>query len=362
MPYVRLLVLASAFMNNPGRPSIVSRRKENLVETIGVGIVGCGFVGRGAHVPAFNEIDGAQLVAVADPDPNRLKKVASKYRINSSYQAYQSLVADPAVDAVVIAVPTPLHTRVAMAAIEAGKHVLCEMPLAANLDEADDMIKAARKQGVLLMPSLTFRFTPNLVKAKEMIDGGAIGEPSIVHYREFIPARDLARQWPAESWVWNLEESGGPLFTLSVWSIDLVRWLLGSEVTEVHSAVKYTRLEKFGGTLGYDACATLCLASGVVGCLQYSGSIANSAAASALEVVGNSTCMLSASGNDSLTLYADAPARTEWKLKEPGPRSWGHLQQDEHFVQCIRETKEPVISPEDGRRAMEIALQIAKAR
>ena len=186
-----------------------------------MGVIGCGFVGRGAHVPAFSAISGAQLVAVADPDSKRRSKAAKKYEAKSSYEDYLDLVRDPEVDAVVVAVPTPLHVKATLAAIEAGKHVLCEMPLAASLEEADEMIGAANKQGVFLMPGLTFRFTPNFVKAKEMLDAGAIGKPAAAFYREFIPASDLASQWPVASWMWKVEESGGPLYTLAVWSIDL---------------------------------------------------------------------------------------------------------------------------------------------
>ncbi len=329
--------------------------------SIGVGVIGCGFVGRGAHLPAVSGIENAQLVAVADSDPARLSKAAKKYPIKSSYQDYEELIADPEVHAVIVAVPTPLHARVSMAAIKAGKHVLCEMPLAANLPEADEIIAAASERGVILMPGLTFRFTPNFTKAKEMIGNGALGEPSSFAYREFIPARDLAAQWPPGSWVWNLAESGGPLYTLSVWSIDLVQWLFDSEVAKVDGVARYTVLDKFGGTLGYDAFATLRLANGVVGNLQYSGSVASSASACKLDIVGNSTGLLTASGNDTLTLFGEDPARTEWNLKEAGPGAWGHLQQDEHFLRCIGEGREPDISPQDGRKAMEIALHIANS-
>lgn len=326
---------------------------------IGVGVVGCGFVGLGAHVSSFAKIEGSRLAAVADPDPSRLGKAADKYQPKSTYQDYADLVKDPAVDAVVVALPTPMHAKVALAAIEAGKHVLCEMPLAANMEEADQIIAAAKAKGVVLMPSLTFRFTPNYVKAKEMIASGELGQPAALLYREFISASDLAMQWPAGSWMWNMEASGGPLFTLSVWSIDLFRWLLDTEITEAHGAAKYTVLEQFGGTLGYDASVTLKFANGVVGCLQYSGTVTPAASTSYLEVVGSSTHVVKATGNESLTLYGETPRITEWYLKEPGARQWGHRQQDEHFVQCLLEGRAPSITPEDGRKAMEVALKIA---
>ncbi len=327
---------------------------------VGVGVVGCGFVGRGAHVPAISAAAGARLVAVADTDPERLAKVQRKYQVESIHQDYMDLIGNARVDAVIVSAPTPMHAEITLAAIQAGKHVLCEMPLAPDLKTADDLSAAADQQGVYLMPGLTFRFTPNFVKAKTLIQEGVIGKPSAFSYRELIPAEDLARQWPAESWVWNVEQSGGPLFTLSVWSIDLIRWLFDSEVADVQAAVKYTRLERFSGTLGYDAMATLTLANGVVGDLRYSGSVVGSAAECGLEVVGDATSVLRAADNDSLTLFAKDPAQTTWKLRESGPKMWGHQQQDEYFIGCIQAKQPPEITPADGGKAMEVAGRLAR--
>ena len=184
---------------------------------------------------------------------------------------------------------------------------------------------------------------------------------SALSYREWIPATDLAKQWPPDAWVWKIVESGGPLFTLAVWSIDLLRWLTGSEITEVHASTKYTPLKKTGGTLGYDAFATLRFANGLVGTLQYSGSVNNAASVSKLEVVGDNTSVLSATDNDLVTMLADDPTKTEWNVKQKGTRMWGHRQQDEHFVTCIQNGQQPCIAPEDGSKAMEVALQIGTA-
>lgn len=328
---------------------------------LGVGVIGCGFVGYGAHVPAFSAIEQASLVAVADPDPKRLDKAVKKYSVPAAYQDYADLVKDPAVEAVVVSVPTPLHAKAALAAIAAGKHVLCEMPLCPTLVDADGLIAAANRAGVVLMPGLNFRFTPNYVKAKELVTSGALGQVTAVMYREFIPAKDLAKQWPPTAWMWKVEQSGGPLFTLAVWSIDLLQWIAESKIAAVHGFAKYTTLPQFGGTLGYDASATARFHNGVVGSLQYSGTVCEPGTTSCLEVVGSSTSTLSASGNDTVTLVTENPVKTEWKTKEPGPKMWGHQQQDEHFVRCLLEGKTPMIAPEDGRRAMEVALAIAQS-
>jgi predicted dehydrogenase len=331
------------------------------MDKIGVGVVGCGFVGRGAHVPALKTIECAHLAAIADPDEKRRTKAATKYDVPGAYEDYQQLIDDPDVQAVIVSVPTHLHAEVSLAAIKAGKHVLCEMPLAANLEEADEVIAAANEAGVYLMPSLTFRFTPNYVKAKQMIQDGVLGAPTAMLYRELIPAKDLAKQWPPGCWVWDVEETGGPLFTLSVWSLDLMRWLNDAEIVEVHPVTKYTPLEQFGGTLGYDSFCNLRLSNGVVACIEYSGSVASSVSSSLLEVIGDSTSVLRATDNDRVILVGEDPEKTEWNVKEPGPRMWGHEQQDEHFVRSILDGTAPCIAPEDGRKAMEVALQIGRA-
>lgn len=332
-----------------------------MAKTIGVGIVGCGFVGYGAHVPAFNTMPGAKLAAVADADPARREKIQKKYGVPKAYTDYTELCQDQEVDLVVVSVPTPLHGKATLAAIAAGKHVLCEMPLSASLEEADQMIAAAKKQGVILMPSLNFHFTPNYVKAKELLDKGAVGTPTFLMYREFIPAKDIAKQWPIGCWVWDFEKSGGPLYTLAVWSIDLLRWLTRSEIISVGAAAKYTVLPQFGGTQGYDASACLKFANGMVGCLQYSATVGESSTVSALEVIGDANTFVSAVNNDTCTLLAGDPAKSEWKMKEPPHRMWGHAQMDEYLVRCLSEGRVPEITPEDGRKAMEVAVKIGTA-
>lgn len=329
------------------------------MDRIGVGVIGCGFVGRGAHVSAFNNMEDAHLVAISDVSSKLRSKLAKKYDLKATYEDYTDLINDPDIQAVVVSTPTQTHAKISMEALEAGKHVLCEMPLAANMKEADELIAlAATKKDLFLMPSLTFRFTPPFVRTKQMIAEGILGEPCALLYRELIPAADLARQWPPGAWVWNLEESGGPLYTLAVWSIDLFRWLFECEIAEVKAETKYTPLEQHGGTLGYDACVSMRMENGVVGALNYSGSSAPSVSMTSLEVVGSTNRIIRTDWNDKLTLFSDEPAETRWNVGQPGARQWGHHQQDEYFVRCIKEGTPPEITPEDGRKAMEISLQI----
>jgi predicted dehydrogenase len=331
-----------------------------LDKKVGVAVVGAGFVGGQAHVPAFNKIPGSELVALGDQVEERIKKYADKYHVKY-YLDYNQLLDDPKVQAVVLAVPTPFHYEMSMKAISKGKHVLCEMPLAPRASEAERLGKEAEKAGVTLMPVLNFRFTPNYVKAKELIDAGKIGKPAAVSFREFIAAKDLAMQWPANSWAWNIEKSGGyPDFTLSVWSIDLLRWLLNAEITEVDWKSSYAPLKEYGGIKSYNTMGLVKFSTGAVGALHFSSMVAPVAGTSRLEVFGEKTYNLLANWNDSLTLIGQDPERQEWVFKEGGTKVWGHYQLDEYFIQCIRKHQNPKITAEDAVKAIEVASKIVK--
>ena len=259
----------------------------------------------------------------------------------------------------VVSVPTQHHAAISIDALNAGKNVICEMPFAPSLEDVDKMLAAATKSGKVLMPSLNFRFTPNYVKAKQLIDSGELGAVKAIMYREWIPAADLAFQWPPGAWVWDLEKTGGPLFTLSVWSIDLMRWLTGSDFVEIDANIEHYPIEKLGGTLGYNAFVNYKFPDGVIANLQTSGAVANMCSTSTLEVIGDNTNSVKATWNNELILFGEDPGRSEWHFREGGGhRVWGHMQMDEHFVDCILAGQQPSIPPEDGRRAVEVALKI----
>jgi predicted dehydrogenase len=330
---------------------------------VGIGIVGLGFVGEKAHLPAFRSIPRARLAAVADIDVERTRRAAEKFKLESVYSSHKDLLRDPNVDAVVVSVPTFLHREIALDAVRAGRHVLCEMPLAPTLREAQEMVDEAKRARVILMPSLNFRFTPNYLKAKELIEKGSIGTPAAAFYREFIAAEVLAQQWPPNSWAWDEKKSGGgPAFTLSIWSIDLLRWLLQADIVNVHSASRDVLLQELGGTKGYNSLTVLEFSSGAVATLQFSGLVRPAMSTSRLEVLGGNMNSIVATGNDILTLYSTNPDRQEWIFKEKGPRVWGHYQEDEHFVMSILQDKEPNITGEDALRAQETATNILKGK
>ena len=325
-----------------------------MTDKIGVAVVGVGFVGGQAHAPSFKKIENSNLIALCDTLEDRVKPLAERLQVEY-FLDYDKLLEDPAVQAVVLAVPTPLHFDLAMKAISKKKHVLCEMPLAPKIEQMNELELAAKKAKVVLMPDLNFRFAPIYVKTKEMIDSGMVGKPIALHYREFIPATSLAQQWPAGSWAWNVEKSGGyPDFTLSVWSIDMIRWMFKSEVADVKWMASYPKIAGLG-ILGYNTMGLIRLSNGMVCSLHYSASVVPSASTSRLEVFGDNTSVLHAIGTNKVMLYGSDKTPQEWDLDVKGARVWGHRQIGEHFIDCILHSRQPQATVTDAIRAIETA-------
>jgi predicted dehydrogenase len=328
---------------------------------IGVAIVGVGFVGGAAHVPSFKKIEGSELVVLCAATERRVKPLAEQFNVKYSLD-YGKVLEDPKVQAVVVSVPTPFHFDFALKAIRKGKHVLCEMPMAPTIEEIRQLQKAAKEAGVLLMPILNFRFAPIYLKTQEMMESGAIGKPIAFHFREFVPAVAMAEQWPGGSWAWDVRKSGGyPDFTLSVWSIDMFRWLFGSEVADVEWMANYPKFEKHKGIIGYNTMGVIKLSNGIVGSLHYSASVTPSASTSRLEVYGDNTNVLHAIWNNKIVLFGPEQQPQEINLEVKGTKVWGHRQMDEHFIDCLLNAKQPQVGVEDAIKAQEVTQKIVNS-
>ena len=329
-----------------------------MTDKVGVAVVGVGFVGGQAHAPSFKKIEGSELVALGASTERRVKPLAESFGVKY-YLDYEQLLGDPKIQAVVLAVPTPMHYDLAMRALKRGKHVLCEMPIAPVIKQIRELQKAADESGVILMPVLQFRFAPIYVKTREIIESGMIGKPIAIHFREFIPAMSLAEQWPKGSWAWDIEKSGGyPDFTLSVWSLDMIPWMFKSEIKDVEWMSSYAEIEKCGGIVGYNTMGLIKLTNGMVGQLHYGASVTPSASTARLEVYGDNTNVLHASNTDKIVLYGSEQQPQEWKIEAKGTRVWGHRQLDEHFIECILQDKKPSVTSEDAVKAVTIAQKM----
>jgi predicted dehydrogenase len=144
---------------------------------VGVGVIGVGGISSHVHLPGLQLSPHAQIVALCDSDSDRLQQQARAYGVTHTFSAYEDLLQDPAVDAVVVATPTLLHAPIALAAIAAGKHVLVEKQLGMNYAETVQMYEAASNAGVRHMTAFTYRFVPAMRYLKHLVAQGAIGLP-----------------------------------------------------------------------------------------------------------------------------------------------------------------------------------------
>ncbi|MBI1357738.1 MAG: gfo/Idh/MocA family oxidoreductase [Acidobacteria bacterium] len=140
--------------------------------TLRIGIIGAGSVARRIHAPGLRLCEDVKIVAVADPDA----EAAASLKAPEIHADYRELLARPDVDAVVIAVPNNQHREIALAALAAGKHTLCEKPLAMNAAEAEEMLEAAQKSGVIHMTAFTYGFTPSARYLTHLVRQGELGE------------------------------------------------------------------------------------------------------------------------------------------------------------------------------------------
>lgn len=202
-------------------------------EPIRVGLIGTGF-GATVHLPALAYLPETEVVAVCSRQADRALAAAMDYGIPSHVTDYRELIANPGVEAVVVAAPPHLHHGMTLAALEAGKHVLCEKPMARNLAEARDMVRIADRVGVTAMVNHQFRFLPVRARIKELLAEEYLGE---LHAATIAVHRSSLND-PHErpfGWLMEQEKAGGMLGATGSHHVDALRWWFG-EVKAVAGA------------------------------------------------------------------------------------------------------------------------------
>jgi predicted dehydrogenase len=188
-----------------------------------VAVIGAGAVSDYHHVPALRLDPRAELAAVCDASPSLLETRKKDWGVDRASTDPNEVCAWPDVDAVIIATPNFTHEPIAVAAARAGKHVMCEKPLALNAGQVRAMYEACRDAGVVHMTAFTYRFAPAMRYLKHLIQTGALGTP-----RHFRSQRFL--DWPETSWGWRQyrdKAGAGDLFDMTIHRIDFAIDLLG---------------------------------------------------------------------------------------------------------------------------------------
>ena len=201
------------------------------MDTVRWGILSTASIAVHHVIPGMRTASNAEVLGIASRQPDRAAAVTAELGIPRAYGSYAELLADPDIDAVYIPLPNHLHARFTIEAARAGKHVLCEKPLAMTAADAQTMIDACREAGVLLMEAFMYRLHPSWVAVRELVAAGRIGRLRAVDswfsYYNDDPAniRNI------------LEAGGGALFDVGCYSVNLSRMLFGGEPDRVEGTV-----------------------------------------------------------------------------------------------------------------------------
>jgi predicted dehydrogenase len=186
-----------------------------------IGVLGAARINGDALVKPARKVDGVEVVAIAARDPQRAAEAASKHGIPKVHDSYEAMLADPGLDAIYIPLPNGLHGRWTLAAIDAGKHVLCEKPFTANADEARAVAAAAASSGVVVMEAHHTSHHPQTKRAAQLVRDGVLGR------LESASAAFIVPMPPSDDIRWNLDLAGGSLMDLGCYPVRWLRDVLG---------------------------------------------------------------------------------------------------------------------------------------
>ncbi len=209
------------------------------------GIIGCARIARRGLIPGIARSTTGILHAVASRDEAVSLAWAGEFTVPRAYGSYQALLADPEIDAVYIPLPNELHKTWVLAAADAGKHVLCEKPLALDSGEAGAMLERCRTRGVILMEAFMWRHQPRTLRVRQLVAEGAIGELRLIRSSFSFPIAPL-------DWRLDPARGGGALWDVGCYGVSAARFFAGLEPARFHG------FARFGGT-GVDLSLTALL-------------------------------------------------------------------------------------------------------
>ena len=194
--------------------------------------MGLGAIAQSSVLPAFANSKRAKLVALVSRDKNKAARLAKKFGGSAWYsnEEYDACLANPEIAAIYVATPPGAHREFTVKAARTGKHVLCEKPLAATVEQSSEMVEACRRAGTLLMTAYRKYFEPSSLYLKKLIQDGDLGRIDMIHtaFSE-LPLPGTSPEWLLDSRL----AGGGPLMDLGIYCINTSRWLAGEDPVEV---------------------------------------------------------------------------------------------------------------------------------
>ena len=213
-----------------------------MAEIIKIGIIGCGGIANGKHMPALKKVKDTEMVAFCDLIPERAQTAAKEYGVQNAkvYTDYRELLKDPEISVVHVCTPNRSHSIITVDALEAGKHVMCEKPMAINSEEAKKMLDAAKRTGKKLSIGYQSRFRNDSLFLKQEAEEGTFGD---IYYAKATAIRRRA----VPTWgvfLNEYEQGGGPLIDIGTHALDLTLWMMNNYKPKYCVGTAYHKLNK----------------------------------------------------------------------------------------------------------------------
>jgi len=332
---------------------------------VGVGVIGVG-IGH-AHLSGYAQCPEVDIVAVCDVNDARARRVATEFNVPNVYTDYEEMLKRDDIDAVSVCTPNYLHAPQTIAALEAGKHVICEKPLAMTPEEGEAMVAAAKKTGKLLMTAFNNRFRGDTQLLKKYIENGDLGE---IYYAKTGWIRRKGIPGMGGWFTTKSMSGGGPLIDLGVHMLDLALWLMGNPKAVTVTGSTYAKFGPHGlgtGQFGhgnktgtYDvedhSSAFIRLDSGATVILE-----ASWASHIESEKIYTSLCGTKGGADlDPLRIYTDIYGEPV-DIRPSYPNVSGHIMEIKHFVDCLVNGAELISTGEHGLEVVRILDAIYKS-
>ncbi|RJP66945.1 MAG: gfo/Idh/MocA family oxidoreductase [Ignavibacteriales bacterium] len=329
-----------------------------MKKEIGFGLIGSGGWGD-VHARTLSQSANSKLVAICDLNLEQAKQSAAKYNISSVYNNVNEMLGDKDIDAVSIATPDFTHTELIIAALEAGKHVMVEKPMATTVEDCNRIISLRDKMGIKLMVNYSNRWKTPFIHVKKLISSGELGNLQLVNIKLndtiFVPTKMLS--WASQS---------NSLHFLGTHLVDLLRWVSGAEVNRVYSVSRSNLLKGMGIDTPDYFQSLLELNNGGTVYMENCWIIAESAPSVyefKAEFIGSKTTVkVDISHHRMIEKYspegtAMLDVGEQYDL-DGNPQGQVSIQ---HFIDCLINDKNPLVTAEDGLEATKVIVALEKS-
>lgn len=339
-----------------------------------VGVIGAGGISH-SHIEAFRQLQDIEIAAISDPNEAKLTFVAEKYGILKRFVNWEDILKEP-VDIISICSPNAFHAQQSISALKSGKHVICEKPVAMNVEEVEAIIETAKQTGNKFMAAFSQRFAPHSQFIKKMVDNGQIGE---IYY---VKASYLRRRGIPGLGTWFTTKKlagGGPLIDVGVHILDLVIYFMGCPQPELILGVTYNKFKNQavdGGwppvwsRVGDKPSGVFDVEDLAAGFIKFKNNTSlfleaswagNSETGLKISLMGTKAgVQYSSSSTPPLKIFGELNGVVTDTTAELPSKNVYHAE-IEHFVNCVRNNTQPITTPEEIVTVIKIIQNIYKS-